>query len=53
MSQDLRQPMEFEILYVIEIRVFPELQRWEKDWHAPCSISFLREAETRNAFGGS
>jgi hypothetical protein len=43
--------MKFEILYVIEIRVFPYLQPWEKDWHAPCSISFLRERETRRLWG--
>ena len=44
--------MEFEIPYVIEIREFPIQQRCGKEWHSPCSISILRETETRAAFGG-
>ena len=51
-SQAVRRAMEFEIPYVIEIREFPIQQRCGKEWHSPCSISILRETETRAAFGG-
>jgi len=49
----LRQFPELQILYVVDFTPFFDPANCGKDWHSPCTISPVRESETRYAFGGA
>jgi hypothetical protein len=38
-------------LYVVEFALFFVPPKCGKDWHSPCTSSWWRKSETRNAFG--
>jgi hypothetical protein len=52
-SHGLRQFPELQFLYVVEFAPLFVSRSCGKDWHSSCSISMMREGETRGAFGGA
>jgi hypothetical protein len=52
-SHRLRQFPELQILYVVEFTLLFDSANCGKDWQSPCTITGMRDSETRYAFGGA